>query len=80
MDRSQAPSDDGRPYAVPIPRPALTRPTTPQKDFFLLTSWAPLEAGGPVTTASCRRPKHLHHRFDRSHAYAILASPGDRTS
>lgn len=35
---------------------------------------------GPVTTASWRRPAPLHERFDKSHAYAILASPGDRTS
>lgn len=35
---------------------------------------------GPVTTASWRRPAPLHERFDHSHAYAILASPGDRTS
>jgi hypothetical protein len=46
----------------------------------LLTSWTPLEADGPVATTSWRRPPHLHPCFDHSHAYAILASPGDRTS
>jgi hypothetical protein len=46
----------------------------------LLRSWTPLEADGPVTTASWRHPTPLHSRFDHSHAYAILASPGDRTS
>ncbi|MFG3403836.1 SAM-dependent methyltransferase [Streptomyces sp. NPDC048142] len=56
------------------------RPRSGQQVRDLLASWAPLEAGGPVTTASWRRPTHLHSRFDPSHAYAIIASPGDRTS
>ncbi|WP_433855237.1 SAM-dependent methyltransferase [Streptomyces kronopolitis] len=46
----------------------------------LLRSWTPLAAGGPVATASWRRSTPLHPRFDHSHAYAILASPGDRIS
>ncbi|MFJ4623663.1 hypothetical protein [Streptomyces sp. NPDC088812] len=45
----------------------------------LLRSWTPLEADGPLTTVSCRQPAPLHERFDHSDAYAILASPGDRT-
>ncbi|WP_217131538.1 hypothetical protein [Streptomyces sp. AC558_RSS880] len=34
---------------------------------------------GP-STASWRHPPRLHPHWDPSHAYAILASPGDRTS
>ncbi|MGY4963619.1 SAM-dependent methyltransferase [Streptomyces sp. 900105245] len=56
------------------------RPRSGQQIRALLTSWVPLEAGELRTTASWRRPTPLHPRFDHSHAYAILASPGDRTS
>ncbi|MFD3959175.1 SAM-dependent methyltransferase [Micromonospora tulbaghiae] len=55
------------------------RPRSGQQIRDLLTSWVPLEAGELLTTASWRRPTHLHPRFDHSHAYAIFASPGDRT-
>lgn len=56
------------------------RPRAGQQIRDLLSSWVPLETGELSTTASWRRPTHLHPRFDHSHAYAILASPGDRTS
>ncbi|MEU3046785.1 SAM-dependent methyltransferase [Streptomyces sp. NPDC006984] len=56
------------------------RPRSGQQIRDLLRAWAPVEAGAVVTTAAWRRPTSLHPRFDRSHAYAILASPGDRTS
>ncbi|WP_432068783.1 hypothetical protein [Streptomyces sp. C10-9-1] len=76
--------------SVPVGRSALThlyeeagidfRPRSEQQIRDLLTSWAPLEAGGLRTTASWRRSTPMHPRFDHSHAYAIVASPGDRTS
>ncbi|MET9778919.1 SAM-dependent methyltransferase [Streptomyces sp. NPDC006367] len=56
------------------------RPRSGQQIRDLLRSWTPLEADGPVTTASWRHPSRLHPHWDPSHAYAILASPGDRTS
>ncbi|MFJ4013198.1 SAM-dependent methyltransferase [Streptomyces sp. NPDC090026] len=56
------------------------RPRSEQQIRDLLTSWAPLEAGGLRTTASWRRSTPMHPRFDHSHAYAIVASPGDRIS
>lgn len=56
------------------------RPRSRQQIRDLLRAWTPVEVGGVVTTASWRRPTPLHPRFDHSHAYAILASPGDRTS
>lgn len=46
----------------------------------MLRSWTSLEADGPVTTGSWRDPPRLHPDWDPSHAYAILASPGDRPS
>ncbi|WP_030390305.1 SAM-dependent methyltransferase [Streptomyces sp. NRRL S-241] len=55
-------------------------PRSGQQIRDLLSSWAPLETGEFVTTASWGRRTALHPRFDHSHAYAILASPGDRTS
>ncbi|MFI5857415.1 SAM-dependent methyltransferase [Streptomyces parvulus] len=56
------------------------RPRSGQQIRDLLRSWTLLEADGPVTTASWRDPPRLHPHWDPSHAYAILASPGDRTS
>ncbi|MFD8947654.1 SAM-dependent methyltransferase [Streptomyces xanthophaeus] len=56
------------------------RPRSGQQIRDLLTSWASLEAGELRTTAAWRRPTYVHSRFDHSHAYAIIASPGDRTS
>ncbi|QQM47530.1 hypothetical protein ACN6AT_38610 (plasmid) [Streptomyces sp. JL4002] len=61
---------------VRLPYPADGADTTGD----LLRSWTLLETNGPVTAASWRRPAPLHERIDHSHAYAILASPGDRTS
>ncbi|MFF9458089.1 SAM-dependent methyltransferase [Streptomyces flaveolus] len=55
------------------------RPRSAQQIRELLRSWTPLETDWPVTTASWHQPAPLHERFDHSHAYAILASPGDRT-
>ncbi|MFE0774285.1 SAM-dependent methyltransferase [Streptomyces sp. NPDC058861] len=56
------------------------RPRSWQQICDLLHAWTPLETDGPVTTASWRDPPRLHPHWDPSHAYAILASPGDRTS
>ncbi|MFE9137931.1 SAM-dependent methyltransferase [Streptomyces sp. NPDC007355] len=56
------------------------RPRSGQQIRDLFRSWTPLEADGPVTTASWRHFPRLHPHWDPSHAYAILASPGDRTS
>ncbi|MEU9337178.1 SAM-dependent methyltransferase [Streptomyces sp. NPDC048290] len=53
------------------------RPRTGQQIRHLLRSWKPVERGGLVTTASWRRPTPPHERLDHSHAYAVLASPGD---
>ncbi|MFD7341545.1 SAM-dependent methyltransferase [Streptomyces violascens] len=55
------------------------RPRSGQQIRDLLTSWAPLETGELRTTAAWRHPTHVHSRFDHSHAYAIIASPGGRT-
>ncbi|MFD1829803.1 SAM-dependent methyltransferase [Streptomyces desertarenae] len=54
------------------------RPRTRQQIQDLVRPWTALDEGGPATTASWRRPP-LHPDLDHSHAYAILASPGDRT-
>lgn len=52
----------------------------------LLSSWTPL-GGGLVTTGTWRppsctavRPPVVHAPLDRSHAYAVLATTGDRTT
>ncbi|MGW4548545.1 SAM-dependent methyltransferase [Streptomyces violaceorubidus] len=56
------------------------RPRSERQIRDLLTAWAPLETGELRTTAAWRHPTHVHSRFDHSHAYAIIASPGDSTS
>ncbi|MEU3171814.1 SAM-dependent methyltransferase [Streptomyces sp. NPDC007000] len=56
------------------------RPRPGQQIRDLPRSWTPPEADGSVTTASWRHPPRLHPHWAPSHAYAILASPGDRTS
>jgi hypothetical protein len=56
------------------------RPRSEQQIRVLLGSWTPLEADGPVTTASWRHPAGLRPPWDPSHAYAFLASTGYRAS
>ncbi|WP_435057698.1 SAM-dependent methyltransferase [Streptomyces sp. bgisy060] len=56
------------------------RPRSGQQIRDLLDAWTLIEPGDVVTTAAWHRPTPLHPRFNRSYAYAFLASPGDRTS
>ncbi|WP_181383946.1 hypothetical protein [Streptomyces sp. NWU339] len=44
-----------------------------------VTAMGALVHFGPSTASRCQ-PAPLHERFDHSHVYAVLASPGDRTS